>query len=87
MSRHTPPGVVIDEAATVLQFRGDTDAYLTHGSGKASLNLLSLAREGLESGLAAGDRRGARQRRDRDPPDVTVATPAGRPGSTLLSSR
>src|SRR5262249_13822797 len=47
LSRYAPVGVVIDEALTVLQFRGRTAAYLEPAPGMASLDLLKMLREGL----------------------------------------
>jgi two-component system CheB/CheR fusion protein len=47
LARYLPPGVLVDEAGDVLQFRGDTGQFLTPAPGKASLNLLKMAREGL----------------------------------------
>jgi two-component system CheB/CheR fusion protein len=47
LSRFAPVGVVIDEAMTVLQFRGRTSAYLEPAPGLASLDLLRMLREGL----------------------------------------
>lgn len=42
-----PPCVVINQQLEIIQFRGETDLYFTHVSGKASLNILKLARKGL----------------------------------------
>jgi two-component system CheB/CheR fusion protein len=70
MNRHTPPGVVIDDAFNILQFRGNTDSYLRHGSGPPTLNLLSMAREGLEGAV----RRAVAAARKSDAP--AVRTPA-----------
>jgi two-component system CheB/CheR fusion protein len=47
LSRYAPVGVVIDEAMTVLQFRGRTAPYLEPAPGMASLDLLRMLREGL----------------------------------------
>jgi two-component system CheB/CheR fusion protein len=47
LARYAPPGVVIDEAGEILQFRGQTGAFLAPAPGAASLNLLKMAREGL----------------------------------------
>ncbi|MEO7799680.1 MAG: CheR family methyltransferase, partial [Opitutaceae bacterium] len=48
-----PPGVLIDAEGNVLQFRGATGAFLEQPSGKGSLNVLKLAREGLMLPLRA----------------------------------
>ncbi len=47
LARFGPAGVVVDENLRVLEFRGDTDPFLDHGHGKASLNLEHLLRKGL----------------------------------------
>jgi len=47
LARFTPPGVVINDYMDVVQFRGDTSAFLAHAPGMASLVLLKLARPEL----------------------------------------
>ncbi len=47
LARYGPAGVVVDEALDILEFRGDTDPFLEHAHGQASLNLLQMARKGL----------------------------------------
>jgi two-component system CheB/CheR fusion protein len=47
LARYAPVGVVIDEAGTVLQFRGRTSPYLEPAPGLASLDLFRMLREGL----------------------------------------
>ncbi len=47
LSRYTPAGVIINDQFDIVQFKGDTDAYLGAAPGKASLNVLKMAREGL----------------------------------------
>lgn len=47
LSRYAPTGVVINEEFEIIQFRGQTGAYLAPAPGTASLNLLKMAREGL----------------------------------------
>ena len=47
LARYAPAGVLIDEGLNILQFRGDTAPYLRHAPGTASLDLPSMAREGL----------------------------------------
>jgi two-component system CheB/CheR fusion protein len=46
-SRFAPPGVLVSTELEILQFRGQTDRYLSPAPGKASLNLLKMLREGL----------------------------------------
>src|SRR5262245_63657158 len=49
--RFAPPGVVVDSDLQIVQFRGQTGAYLEPAPGEASLNLLKMVREGLLYGL------------------------------------
>ena len=49
--RYAPPGVVVDADLQIVQFRGQTGAYLEPAPGEASLNLLKMSREGLLYGL------------------------------------
>ncbi len=47
LNRYAPVGVIINDEMEVLQFRGQTGLYLEPASGRASFNLLKMAREGL----------------------------------------
>jgi two-component system CheB/CheR fusion protein len=47
LARYGPAGVVVDEALNIIEFRGDTDPFLEHAHGQASLNLMQMARRGL----------------------------------------
>ena len=51
LARYSHPGVLINEDMTILQFRGDTSRYIRPSTGKASLNLVHMLREGLQLGL------------------------------------
>jgi len=53
VSQFAPPGVLIDSDFQVLQFRGRTGAYLEAPTGKATFDLLRMAREGLMLPLRA----------------------------------
>ncbi|MDH5392487.1 MAG: PAS domain-containing protein [Gammaproteobacteria bacterium] len=48
LKKYSPPGVVVNEDLDVLQFRGHTGAFLEPAAGEASLNLLKMARNGLQ---------------------------------------
>jgi two-component system CheB/CheR fusion protein len=61
ISRYAPPGVVLNDEHEILQFRGDTSAFLRPAPGKASLNFLKMLREGL---MVAARGALARARRD-----------------------
>ncbi len=45
--RYVPPGVLINDELDILQFRGQTGAFLAPAAGEPSSNLLKMAREGL----------------------------------------
>jgi two-component system CheB/CheR fusion protein len=45
--RYGPPSVVVDESLNILEFRGDTDPFLEHGHGQATLHLPQMVRKGL----------------------------------------
>ncbi|QNI30883.1 PAS domain-containing protein [Alloacidobacterium dinghuense] len=47
LARYTPPAVVINDQLEILQSRGRTGSFLELPTGKASLNLLKMARPGL----------------------------------------
>ncbi|RYF96276.1 MAG: PAS domain S-box protein, partial [Chitinophagaceae bacterium] len=42
--KYVPSSVVINRQMEIIQFRGDTSFYLRHADGKASLNILKMAR-------------------------------------------
>jgi two-component system CheB/CheR fusion protein len=44
ISEFMPASVVINHNMEILQFRGSTDLYLTHAPGKATFNILKMAR-------------------------------------------
>ncbi|WP_158751881.1 chemotaxis protein CheB [Acidobacterium sp. S8] len=47
LARYTPPAVVINDQLEILQNRGRTGAFLELPTGRATLNLLKMARPGL----------------------------------------
>src|ERR1019366_4590311 len=53
INQFAPPSVLIDADLQILQFRGPTGAYLEPPTGKASFDLLKMAREGLMLPLRA----------------------------------
>ena len=52
-ARYAPPGVLINSKLEILQFRGETGAYLRAAPGEPQNNLLKMARVGLLSELRA----------------------------------
>jgi two-component system, chemotaxis family, CheB/CheR fusion protein len=53
LNHYAPVGVVINTQLEILQFRGQTGAYLEPSPGRASLNLLNMVKEGLRLDLRA----------------------------------
>ncbi len=51
LSKYAPPGVVVNEHMDIIQFRGDTDPFLTPAPGPASFNLIKMSRGGIASTL------------------------------------
>ncbi|WP_373522391.1 CheR family methyltransferase [Aquiflexum sp.] len=47
VSDFLPPSVVINQQHEIKQFRGNTDMYFSHVSGKASLNIFKLVRKDI----------------------------------------
>ncbi len=47
LSKYGPAGVLVNAGLEILQFRGPTSRYLAPAPGRASFNLLKMAREGL----------------------------------------
>jgi two-component system CheB/CheR fusion protein len=47
LARYAPAAVIVDEKDNIVEFRGQTDPYLEHTHGRASLNLFKMARKGL----------------------------------------
>lgn len=60
--------IYLDSDLQILQFRGPTDAYLAPPTGKASFNVLKMAREGLmlplQAAIAKAKKENQRARRD-----------------------
>jgi two-component system, chemotaxis family, CheB/CheR fusion protein len=56
LARYTPAGVLCDDELNVLEFRGDTAAFLVHAPGSPSLNLYKMVRAELLAELSAAIR-------------------------------
>ena len=61
VNQYAPPGVLINAEFQIIQFRGPTGAFLESPSGKASFDLLKMAREGLLLPLRAALKRAKRE--------------------------
>jgi two-component system, chemotaxis family, CheB/CheR fusion protein len=53
LDRFSPPCVLVDENLQILQFRGETNAYLKPRAGRATLHLFKMTRESLNQPLRA----------------------------------
>jgi two-component system, chemotaxis family, CheB/CheR fusion protein len=96
LARYAPCGVVVDDSLEVVQFRGATGQFLEPPTGKASFNLLRMAREGLMLPLrnlierARQENRAARDeavRFQHDGQSMTInleVVPLKRPGCLLV---
>jgi two-component system, chemotaxis family, CheB/CheR fusion protein len=54
LKKYSPVGVIVDEQFDIVQFRGLTGEYLEPSPGKASLNILKMAKEGLSFEIRNG---------------------------------
>jgi two-component system, chemotaxis family, CheB/CheR fusion protein len=61
LSQYAPVGVTIDTNLEIVQFRGQTSAYLEPSPGKASFNLLKMAKPELRLELQSAIRRAQQQ--------------------------
>ena len=75
LARYAPAGVLCDEALNILEFRGDTAAFLAHPPGSPSLNLQKLVRPELLAELAAAIREARRDAVTVRKAGLWVATP------------
>jgi two-component system CheB/CheR fusion protein len=78
-----PSSVVTDEKGNILYVYGDTGKYLRPAPGHASLNIIEMAREGLQSKLRAGIHSAATQNKELALRNVQVKTDGGFSGVNL----
>jgi two-component system CheB/CheR fusion protein len=74
LTRYAPASVVINDRGDVLFFHGRTGAYLEPATGKPRLNIIDMAREGLQLELSAALRHAAGQTGDAVRKRVRVKT-------------
>ena len=80
IDRFAPPSVLLDASLRVLEFRGATGAYLEPAAGKASFELLKMARPGLMLPLRAALQRAKREGKAIRKENVPVKTNGGTRG-------
>jgi two-component system, chemotaxis family, CheB/CheR fusion protein len=78
VNRYSPPAVLIDANLHILQFRGSTNAFLQlPPSGKATLDVLKMAREGLMLPLRAAINKAKKENRTARRENVAVKEKGG----------
>ena len=74
LESYVPSCVIINEKGDILYIHGKTGKYLEPSPGKASLNIMEMAREGLKFELNAAIRRVITQKKDIVFKDLNVRT-------------
>ena len=64
LENYAPACVIVDEKGDIFYFHGRTGAYLEPASGKARLNVLEMAREGLRLEMRTALRTAVRRKKD-----------------------
>ncbi|HET7318071.1 MAG TPA: CheR family methyltransferase, partial [Nitrospirota bacterium] len=64
LERYSPPCCVVNDKGDILFIHGKTGKYLEPASGKASLNIIEMAREGIRIEIRTGLRKAATQKKD-----------------------
>jgi len=72
VNQFSPPGVLINSELQILQFRGATSAYLEPPAGKASFDVLKMAREGLMLPLRAAINKAKKEKKTARKENVRV---------------
>jgi len=63
LENYAPPCVLINEQYEILHFIGQTDKYLAPPTGKASFNIIKMAREGLKYKLSTALHNAVKQKK------------------------
>jgi two-component system CheB/CheR fusion protein len=64
LEKYSPPCAVVNEKGDILYIHGKTGKYLEPASGKATLNILEMAREGIRLEIRTGIRKAMAQKKD-----------------------
>jgi two-component system CheB/CheR fusion protein len=64
LERFVPPSVLVNESGDILYIQGRTGRYLEPATGEASMNIFTMAREGLRLEVGALVRKALLQRRE-----------------------
>lgn len=77
LTRFAPPSVVVSDRGEIVYLHGRTGQYLEPVVGQPRMNILEMAREGLQLDLASALREGATHRRQAIRENVRVRTNGG----------
>jgi two-component system CheB/CheR fusion protein len=77
LQSYAPPSVIADAEGTILYVHGDTGNYLRPAPGQASLNIIEMAREGLQLELRKAMRDAAKKKSHVTSRGVSVRTEGG----------
>ena len=65
LQSYAPPSVITDEKGNIVYVHGDTGKYLQPAQGQASINVIDMAREGLQLDLRSAILTAIAQKRHR----------------------
>lgn len=74
LTHYSPPCVVVDRNGDIVHVHGKTGKYLEPAAGKASLNVVEMAREGLRMELRTALRQVSKQMKDSTVEGIGVRT-------------
>jgi two-component system CheB/CheR fusion protein len=74
LERFVPPSVLVNEKGDIIYFQGRTRSYLEPPTGKALMNVFTMAREGLSYPLASALTAAVREKREVTRDDVCLRT-------------
>ncbi len=80
LQSYAPPSVVTDETGNILYVHGDTGKYLRPAPGQASLNVIEMAREGLQLELRIAIHSAAKKKKQVVCKNLPVKTKWWQPG-------
>jgi two-component system CheB/CheR fusion protein len=83
LQSYAPPSVVTDEQGNILYVHGDTGRYLRPAPGQASLNVIEMAREGLQLELRIAVHSAAKKKKQVICKDLPVKRNGGNRGVKL----
>jgi two-component system CheB/CheR fusion protein len=77
LERFVPPSVLVNETGDILYIQGRTGRYLEPASGEATMNIFTMAKEGLRLELAGLIRKALLQRRETEREGIRVQVDGG----------